>query len=124
MNKRNSKLLSGSEVLQSLFEKGKSPLSDQFKRWKLWAQWKDFVGATVAENSEPVGYLRGTLYVWVKNSTWMQQFVFMREEIKNSINRKMDQIYVKSIRFTLDRKDVPSMNDTDFQEMLAKINQE
>jgi hypothetical protein len=98
----------GSEVLQSLFENGKSPLSDQFLRWKIWAQWESIVGPTVGKNSEPVGYYRGTLYLWVPHSTWMQQLVFMRHQIKVAVNRKLGKIYVKDVRLTLDRKAVPS----------------
>ncbi|RZJ40298.1 MAG: DUF721 domain-containing protein, partial [Chryseobacterium sp.] len=79
----------GSEVLQKLFESGNSPLSEQFMRWKLWARWSEFVGPTVAENTEPVGFHRGTLFLWVRNSTWMQQLSFMREHIQDSINKKM-----------------------------------
>ena len=102
-----SKLKNGSEVLQSLLENGKSPLSTQFLRWKLWAKWAEFVGPTIAQNSEPVGYDRGVLWVWVKNSTWMQQFVFMREPIRETVNKKLGQNFVKDVRLTLDKKAVP-----------------
>lgn len=58
--------------------------------------------------SEPVGYHRGVLYVWVKNSSWMQQLVFMREPMKDAINKKLEMKYVHEIRLTLDRKAVPA----------------
>lgn len=97
-----------SEVLQALFENGKSELSIHFLRWKLWKKWPEFVGPTIAAASEPVSYYRGTLYLWVKNSAWMQQLVFMREPIRDSINKKLQKEYVKEIKLTLDRKAVPS----------------
>lgn len=98
----------GSEVLQSLFENGKSPLSDQFIRWKIWARWEEIVGPTIGKHSEPVGYYRGTLYLWVPHSTWMQQLVFMRAQIKTTVNRKLGKEYLKDVRLTLDRNAVPS----------------
>lgn len=107
-NFKRKKLSAGSEVLQSLFENGKSPLSVQFIRWKLWKKWPEYVGETIAQASEPVGYLRGVLYVWVKHSAWMQQLVFMREHMKDSINKKLNQQYVYEIRLTMDRKSVPA----------------
>ena len=58
--------------------------------------------------SEPVGYKRGVLYIWVKNSAWMQQLVFMREHMRDSINKKLQQEDVKEIHLTMDRKSVPS----------------
>lgn len=119
--KPKSKLSLGSEVLQSLFENGKSPLSEQFMRWKLWAKWEEVVGPTIAQNAEPVGFQRGVLFVWVRNSAWMQQMVFMKDQIRDTINKKFDSNFVKYIKFTLDRHEVPTSDQTDFKEMIQKI---
>lgn len=116
-----SKFSLGSEVLQRLFESGKSPMSEQFMRWKLWARWKEFVGGTVGEQTEPVGFSRGVLYLWVRNSTWMQQLTFMKEHIRVSINQKLGQEFVKNIRFTLDRRDVPAENQDGIRNDIQKI---
>jgi predicted nucleic acid-binding Zn ribbon protein len=108
MGKKKGELSLGSEVLQALFENGKSELSVQFIRWKLWKKWSEYVGPTMGECCEPVGYYRGVLYVWVKNSAWMQQLIFMREPMKDTINKKLRQNYVREIRLTMDRKSVPA----------------
>ena len=118
---KKKKFAVGSEVLQSLFENGKSPLSEQFMRWKLWARWEEVVGPTIAQNAEPVGFQRGTLFVWVRSSAWMQQMVFMREHIKNTINQKFENNFVKYIKFTLDRREVPNQDQNEFKEMIQKI---
>ena len=115
MKPRKSKLSVGSDLLQNIFENGRTPLSIQFLRWKLWKKWPDFAGPTIAAVSEPVGYFKGSLYVWVKSSTWMQQLVFMREPLKDSINEKLGFAYVKEIKLTLDRRQVP----VDAQEVSA-----
>lgn len=109
-NKKKS-LTNSSEVLQGLFENGKSALSEQFLRWKLWKMWAEYVGPSIAAVSEPVGYRRGTLYIWVKNSTWMQQMIFMVEPIKEKINEKLGFKFVRMIHLTLDRKSVPQDPD-------------
>lgn len=119
--KPKGKLSISSEVLQSLFENGKSPLSEQFMRWKLWAKWQEVVGPTIAKNTEPVGFQKGALYVWVRNSSWMQQMIFMKDPIKDTINQKFEKNFVKYIRFTLDRHEVPKSNQDDFKEMIQKI---
>lgn len=106
--KPNAKLSNSSEVLHGLFENGKSALSEQFIRWKLWRKWAEFTGPSIGEISEPVGYRRGILYVWVKNASWMQQLIFMLDPLKTSINKKLGINYVKGIHLTLDRKAVPS----------------
>lgn len=118
---RRKKLSVGSEVLQSLFENGKSPLSEQFMRWKLWAKWEEVVGPTISKNAEPVGFQRGILYVWVRNSSWMQQMIFMRDPIRETINQKFENNFVKVIKFTLDRREVPSSDQSEFKQMIQKI---
>jgi hypothetical protein len=105
------KFKSGSEVLQSLFEDGKSPLSEQFIRWKLWARWSDYVGASLAKECEPVGYFQGTLYLWVPNSSSLHNLNFLKEQIQNQINKKLERNFVQKIRLTLDRKEVPTDSD-------------
>ncbi|WP_413289019.1 DUF721 domain-containing protein [Bdellovibrio sp. HCB337] len=118
-----SKFSLGSEVLQRLFESGNSPLSEQFMRWKLWARWGEFVGPTVAQNTEPVGFYRGTLYLWVRNSSWMQQLTFMKDPIQHAINQKLGRQFIKNIRFTLDRREVPNQQaaQQEFKNVISKI---
>lgn len=87
--KKRPGLFNGGEVMRSLFEGGRSPLSEQFLRWKLWGRWKEYVGPTIAENSEPVGLVRGVLYIWVKHSVWMQQMVFFERPNQTSIESKI-----------------------------------
>ncbi len=119
--KRKGKLTASSNVLQNLLESGKSPLSDQFLRWKLWARWKEIVGPSIAEQTDPVGYRFGTLYVWVKNSSWMQQLIFMQETITNTINTKLGETYVKNIRFTMDRRSVPSADQSELKKVIEDL---
>lgn len=102
-----NKFSKGSEILQQLFESKKGSLSGPFLRWRLWARWDDYVGEAIAKNSEPVGYQKGVLYIWVKSSPWLQQMNFVRDQVKDRINSKLQIKFVKEVRFTLDRKDVP-----------------
>ena len=120
---KKPKISSGSEVLQALFENGKSPLSVQFIRWKLWKKWSEYVGKMLGDVSEPVGYQRGVLYVWVKNSSWMQQLVFMKEPMKDAINKKLEQEYVRDIHLTLDRRSVPAdaQESRELRDSLAQL---
>ena len=102
------KFKSGSEVLQSLFENGKSPLSEQFIRWKIWARWPDYVGASLAKECEPVGYFQGTMTLWVASSSSMHNLIFLKDQIQAEINKKIGREFVKKIFLTLDRKEVPT----------------
>lgn len=121
--KKSTKLFNSSEVLHALFENGKTQLSLQFLRWKLWKMWPDYAGASIAAASEPVGYNKGILYLWVKNASWMQQLVFMREPLAKKINEKLGFKYVYEIRLTLDRRSVPddALESEELKQQIAAI---
>ena len=101
--------LSALDVLQSMLEKGNSPLAQDFKRYRLKLDWALVVGETIAEKCSPVGFSNGIVYVWVVSSTWMNQLVLScRNELLKKINTYGGKHWAKTIRFTLDRKDVPA----------------
>jgi predicted nucleic acid-binding Zn ribbon protein len=117
-----SKFKTTGEVLKSLFDdrqKG-GPVAEQFLRWKLWMTWEDVVGPSIAGFTEPVAFYRGTLWIWVKNSSWMQQMTFMSGNIKDAIHFKFRKGYVTEVRFTLDKKCMPE-RDSALDSSVRKI---
>jgi hypothetical protein len=121
-NDYKSNFKTAAEVLKSLLDSKKGgAVSENFMRWKLWLNWSDVVGKTMSENCEPIAYHEGTLWLWVKNSVWMQQISFMLEPIKNTINEKYKKGYVKEVRLTLDRRTVPSRSDENFAHSVKKM---
>lgn len=113
---RTSQLTASADVLQALLQNRKGPLTEQFVRWRVWNAWPDVVGAEIAKNTLPVGYLKGTLYIWVKSGPRMQELLFLLNDLKDRINKFAGSNWVKSIRLTLDRKSVPQLADAS-QEM-------
>lgn len=115
-------LLNGSEVLQSLLGGGNQPLSEQFLRWKIWKQWNLVVGPTMAGASEPVGYRKGILVLWVKSSAWVQQMSFFKDQIISKVNLFVGFNYVQDIQLTLNRRSVPDAKDAaETKKALEKI---
>lgn len=109
---KESDLTDSARVLQLLLQSGKSPLSGQFLRWRVWSQWPQIVGETIAEHTEPVGWKEGgTLFIWVKSASWNHHMQFMTDEIKLKLNEFIGERWVKRIIFTLDRKSVPDQSD-------------
>lgn len=119
------KFKTGTEVLQKLFENGKSPLSEQFIRWKMWSRWEEIVGSTLAKATEPVGLQWGTLIIWVPHSTVLQQMQFLKPNILQAVQKAYPQLKVKDIRFTLDRKQTPKdgENKENAQKFISKMGQ-
>jgi predicted nucleic acid-binding Zn ribbon protein len=106
---------SAADVLQGLLQNSKSQLSDGFLRWRLEKQWPRVVGATIGEQTLPVAFERGTLYIWVRHSAWMQQLWFFQEAIKEKVNGHLGRQWVGQVRFTLSRRaaTTPSENFED-----------
>jgi hypothetical protein len=122
-NKRSQKDLQAvGDLLQSLLQKSKSPLSDQFLRWKLWRSWPDVVGPQIAKSTLPVSFLQGELYVWVNHPARMQELTFCAGELLKKVNAFGGRRWIRRIRFTLDRKSVPSLEESDagLREFLSK----
>lgn len=111
----------GAEVLQKLLEGKNGAMSDQYLRWKLWLNWKEIVGPTVSDHSEPISYRNGLLWLCVDNAVWMQQMGFMTETIKQTINQKFKPGFVREIRYTTDRRQVPSAEDDQFRDSVKKF---
>jgi len=91
------KPFAAADVLQRLFENSKSPLASGFQRFKLEGQWAEVVGPTLAKQSRPVNYDRGTLIIEVTNSVWLNEVRFLLDEIKFKINRHMGHAWVEKI---------------------------
>jgi hypothetical protein len=104
VKKRNQKkLIAASDVLQSLLQNGKSPLSPGFTRWRLEKEWVQVVGESTAAVSLPVSYDKGTLWLWVQHPSWMQQLSFFELDICQRVNTHLGYDYARKVRFTLDR---------------------
>jgi len=103
-NRQNTRLTAAADVLQGLLQNSKSALADGFQRWRLEQQWPSIVGSTIAEQTLPVAYEKGTLYIWVRHSAWMQQLWYFREPIKDKVNEHLGKNWVQQVKFTLSRR--------------------
>jgi hypothetical protein len=122
MSKKKTELSPASKVLQTVLANGKSALSDQFLRWKIWRFWPRIVGPTLGASCEPVGFERGRLYVWVKSSARMQEIRFFEDTLRTKVNEHVGRKWVTSVRFTLDRRGIPHADQVseEFKNFLAE----
>ncbi len=120
--KKNQKPQAVSNILQNLFAKSEGPLQDGFLRWRVWQAWRTLVGDKVGSYSIPVSYKTGTLLIWVKSAGHMQELSFGTDVIRDKVNKFVGFQWVKKVRLTLDRKDVPSLEESSpgLREFLSK----
>src|SRR6185503_9116661 len=105
--RKSADLITASRVLQTLLANGKSPLSDQFLRWKIWRFWDQIVGKTLGNVCEPVGFDRGRLFIWVKSSARLQEIRFFEDILREKVNAYVGREWARTLRFTLDRRGIP-----------------
>jgi predicted nucleic acid-binding Zn ribbon protein len=103
-SRASAQLTTAADVLQALLQNSKSQLSDGFLRWRLEQQWVEVVGSTIGDQTCPAAFDRGTLYIWVRHSAWMQQLWFFQEPIREKVNNHLGREWVKQVRFTLSRR--------------------
>jgi predicted nucleic acid-binding Zn ribbon protein len=120
--KHERNVSNSTELLQSIFQNSKSPLGNEFQRWKLWMHWEKIVGPDIAKHSTPVSFRDGNLYVWVKNSVWLQEMSFLAGPLKDKINVSVGWNWVSRLIFTTDRKSVPTVEESsqDLRDFLSK----
>lgn len=93
-------LIAPSDILAGFLQDGKHPLSAQFLRFRVWKQWPEILGETLAEVSEPVGYNHGELLIWVKSPSWSHHLKLISPQIKQKLNDFVGEAWVKRITFT------------------------
>jgi predicted nucleic acid-binding Zn ribbon protein len=104
VKRSNAQAFSAADVLQGLLQNSKSELADGFQRWRLEQNWPAIVGATIAAQTMPAAFERGTLFIWVRHPTWMQQLWYFQEPIKDKVNEHVGRRWVQQVKFTLNRR--------------------
>jgi predicted nucleic acid-binding Zn ribbon protein len=66
---------------------------------ELAAAWAAAAGKTLAAVSRAGKIQRGTLEVWVTNSTAMQEFTFQKERILAELNRTLPTMNIRGLKF-------------------------
>lgn len=73
---------------------------DRFSReQEVFTRWEEALGLPLASHMKPVAVHNGSLVVAVRDSAWMQELQFMREEIKKKLNKTLGKGVISSIRF-------------------------
>lgn len=90
-------------VLKKIFEN--SLLSDDIiKACRILELWSKAAEGEIAKHTEAIKVEKGILWVEVDNSSWAQELVFLKEPIRNKINKIAGTSAVKDIRFKVKEK--------------------
>lgn len=67
----------------------------------FFPHWQELMEPDVASHSRPVRIAKGTLWLEVENSAWLQQFSFQKVAMLEIINGYLKKSQLRDIRFTL-----------------------
>ncbi len=74
------------------------------KLFKLFISWKEVVGNEYGTKSEPVGLKNGVLTIITDNEFVMTEMHFIKEEIKEVVNRWLGEKAVEEVRIRCHKK--------------------
>ena len=99
MKRKSDKPKAVSQVLQGLFENGKSPLANGFQRYKLEQNWPEIVGPELSRQTRPVDYNKGLLTIAVTNPALLTELQFFRSTFISKVNKAVRPGWVRKLRF-------------------------
>lgn len=67
---------------------------------KAVVEWPEIVGERVAEVSHAEKIEKGVLFVKVESPVWRNELSFMKQNLIENINKKLNKQIVKDIKFT------------------------
>ena len=76
-------------------------LEGGIKEQKAVKLWKRVAGKTIGDKTKPLGINQGVLRIKVKDNIWKQELYFLKEELKERLNKALGEDIIKNIKFSL-----------------------
>lgn len=92
-------LAPASYLLERLFKRPQSPLSEGYFLCQLNQVWEDLAGEQISKHSQPIGYKYGQLTLIVSTAGHAHEFQFIKETLRKKINERFPHKKVKRIFF-------------------------
>ena len=77
----------------------KQGIEKEINQQKAVSVWAEAVGKKIKENTEPVDVRFGVLTVKTSSPVWRQELQFQKENIIDSINKRLKKTTIKDVRF-------------------------
>ena len=87
------------KILQKAMEASK--IDVDLDAYRLWDQWEEVVGPTIAQNTQPEAIKGKLLLVNVSSAPWMQQLQFLKPELIEKLNETLGKDLVGDIKFKI-----------------------
>jgi predicted nucleic acid-binding Zn ribbon protein len=78
-------------------------LEDAMLGWRAVQEWPEIVGSRLARHTRAVEYRDGTLVVEVEGSAWMHEVSYLKRDLVQRTNSRLDANVVRDVRLVLPR---------------------
>ena len=68
---------------------------------KVFAAWKEAVGALIARNTQPISLVDGKLTVYATAHVWVNELQMLRSQVIPKINKAVSSPAVKTLEFSI-----------------------
>ena len=86
-----------SDILRRVLKRMR--IEDRMEEAGLFQVWDDVVGSRIARHTKPDRIIKGRLAVIAENSSYIQEYSFLRNEIKKKLNARLGKEVVREIVF-------------------------
>jgi|MudIll2142460700_1097286.scaffolds.fasta_scaffold73009_2 hypothetical protein len=73
----------------------------QLKAYSIWGAWREIVGESLADQTQPRAIRNRILFMDVSHSTWIQQLQFLKPKLLEKINAFLGEPLLQDIRFRM-----------------------
>lgn len=109
-SRRGARHIRSADLLTALLDR--HGIARELREHRILARWRDIVGPSLADRTWPDGLDRGVLWVRVKNSSWLHQLSFLRDDLVVRLNRELgDPPLLQDIRFHVGARRLISDDD-------------
>ena len=84
----------GSAILEHFKRLG---LGERFHEQRAVREWSNIVGAKIAGAAQAVSIKDGVLRISVKDSSWRQELMYLKEQIIEKLNRELGELIVRDL---------------------------
>jgi predicted nucleic acid-binding Zn ribbon protein len=98
-DRRRASLTRLGDVLRSAL--ARLPVARELADHAVWAHWDVVVGPTIARHARPERLRRGVLVVAVDGAEWMQELQFLKHEVRERLNARLERPVVRDIFLVL-----------------------
>ena len=97
--KKESHISALNEIVAGIFHD--SPTYGRKDLFMIHTLWHKAVGGKIAAKTLPQTIKKNILFVTVSNSVWMQELQFLKDQIRERINKALPALTIDDIRFTI-----------------------